>query len=72
MPPSGTGPDLQRLRVVDPALVEVDRLVAWRGESCVEMVGAEASTRAPEQPVWLAEQDGDWQLSRKRPPICTD
>jgi hypothetical protein len=61
---------LQRLRVVDPALVEVDRFVAWRGDSCVELVGR-GRYPAPEHPVWLAEQDGDWHLSRKRPAICT-
>ncbi len=61
---------LKRLRVVDPALVEVDRFVAWRGESCVELVGR-GRYPAPKQPLWLAEQDGDWRLSHKRPAVCT-
>ncbi len=62
---------LQRLRVVDPALVEVDRFVAWRGDSCVELVGR-GRYPAPQQPLWLAEQDGDWRLTTNRPPICKD
>ncbi len=60
----------ERLRVVDKGLVEVERFVAWRGESCVELIGRRRYPD-PYQPMWLAEQDGDWRLTRTRPPICS-
>ncbi len=57
-----------RLRVVDYHLQLIEGPVAWRGNSCVEML-AWQQAGAP-TPVWLAEQDGDWRLFRKRPAIC--
>jgi hypothetical protein len=64
----------QRLRVVDEGITYVNRLVAWRSNACVEMLAAdtdEARDAGQTHRVWLAEQNGDWRLSRKRPPICT-
>jgi hypothetical protein len=60
----------ERLRVVDKGLVEVERFVAWRGESCVELIGRRRYPD-PYKPMWLAEQEGDWRLTHTRPPICT-
>ena len=57
-----------RLRVVDYHLQVIERFVAWRGDACVELL-AWQQAGAP-NPVWLAEQDGDWRLVRKRPAIC--
>lgn len=67
-------PHPRRLRVVDTDLVVFERLVGWRGDSCVEFTGARGynvETR-PMQTFWLAEQDGDWRLREERPAICVN
>jgi hypothetical protein len=64
-----------RLRHVDEAITYVARLVAWRGNACVELEGAasdEARDAGRTHRIWLAELDGDWRLTRKRSSTCQD
>jgi hypothetical protein len=65
-------PTPRRLRVVDTDLVTFDSFVGWRGDSCIEFVGARGYNTGlqPLRTFWLAEQSGDWQLLEKRSEIC--
>lgn len=65
-------PHPRRLRIVDPDLVVFQEFVAWRGDGCVEFIGARGFNvaAAPTRTFWLAEQHGDWQLLEERPPTC--
>jgi hypothetical protein len=67
-------PHPRRIRVVDTDLVVFEKLVGWRGDSCVEFTGARGYNVEPRpmQTFWLAEQDGDWQLREERPAICVN
>ena len=63
-----------RLRHVDESITYVERLIAWRGNACVELLAAdtdEGRVAGQTNQVWLAAQDGDWRLSKTRPPVCT-
>lgn len=67
-------PGPRRLRIVDTDLVVFDSFVAWRGDSCVEFIGARGYRigMQPMRTFWLAEQHGDWQLLETRPGICAE
>jgi hypothetical protein len=58
----------ERLRVVDDALVRFTSFAGWRTDRCVEFRGAR--TNEGERSFFLAERDGDWQLSEAAPPEC--
>jgi hypothetical protein len=65
-------PAPRRLRIVDTDLVAFESFVGWRGDSCVEFIGARGYNveYRPARTFWLAEQDGDWRLSEEQPAMC--
>ena len=67
-------PTPRRLRVVDTDIVQFDSFTGWRGDRCVEFIGARGYNVGlePARTFWLAEQDGDWRLLEERPAVCVD